>query len=72
MMSRKPAIASTFFQPLKPFTGLIWGLIAATIIATALAIYSFNLVYRKMKFPVRARFNNLYDTIYYVLMRVFL
>ena len=66
MMSRKPAIASTFFQPLKPFTGLIWALIAATILATSVVIYSFNLVYKKMKFPVRSKFYYLHDTIYYV------
>ena len=66
MMSRKPAIASTFFQPLKPFTGLIWTLIAATILATSVVIYSFNLVYKKMKFPVRSKFYYLHDTIYYV------
>ena len=66
MMSRKPAIASTFFQPLKPFTGLVWALIAATIFATSLAIYSVNRVYREMKFPVRSKFYYFHDTIYYV------
>ena len=69
MMSRKPAIASTFLQPLKPFTGLVWGLIALTVLVTSLAINSFNFVYRKMDCPVQSKFNYLYDTIYYVRTR---
>ena len=63
MMSRKPARASTFLQPLKPFTGLVWGLIVLTVLVTSLAIYFFNFVYRKMDCPVRSKFNYLNDTI---------
>ena len=66
MMSRKPAIASTFFQPLKPFSGLVWGLIAGAILITSFLIYMFNKVYERMNIPYRSKFDNLHDTIYHV------
>ena len=67
MMSRKPLVASTFWQPLRPFTGLVWALIAATILTTSFIIYSFNIVYRKIDFPYKSKFANFHDTVYHVI-----
>ena len=67
-MSRKALPASTFFQPLKPFSLLIWSIFFSVICLVSALVFIFYKVYNngKMRFQNVPNISNFHDVFFHV------